>query len=79
MFHLICCSDSIFGMALDIKYEDPRPPAMFWTYMRELRKDLDTSKMNCNQTDGHPFFRTENDEEYADLHSESIRNKGRLG
>ena len=65
-------------MVLDIQ-PDPRPPAMFWSYMREIHKDLDTSKMNSHPTSGHAFFRCQDPEEYEKLKAETIHNKGRLG
>ena len=66
------------GMVLDVG-PNPRSPACFWRHMREIRASLDTSGLNCDRENGHPFFRTNCDEEYKQLIDQMEENASALG
>ena len=68
------------GLVLDCQSANsPRAPAVFWSYMRQIRGHLDTTNLNSCQFSGHPYYRTDNAIEHAELKAESVRNKGRIG
>ena len=63
-------------MALVIDIEPAPSCRCFFTYMRELKDFLDTSSPNQDREFGHPFFKTEDEEEYQTLIKTSAKNKG---
>ena len=66
------------ALIIDVR-EDPTEDRCFFQFMRELRDRLDTSLLNSSATDGHPYFRTENDEMHKTLLASQKNNKGKLG
>ena len=48
----------------------------FFTYMRELRNLLDVSGLCQHPLEGHPYFRTTDETEHAQLVESSNHNKG---
>ena len=70
--------DSIMALVIDVA-ENPTEDRCFFTFMRQLRGRMDTSLLNSSPTDGHPFFRTNDDELHKTLLASQKENKGKLG
>ena len=58
---------------------DPRQDRCFYHVLRELADMMETSSLNSSQTNGHPFFKTEDNKTYQNLLEKKEKNRAKLG
>ena len=71
-------SDSIMALVVDLS-PDPRQDRCFYHVLRELADMMETSSLNSSQTNGHPFFKTEDNKTYQNLLEKKEKNRAKLG